>query len=117
MLGSLINRFRIGMLLLAFAAALAGQGAANAAMMPNMQAAMSTGADFDSPCPGCPGDQNNGMTTPCGAFGCWTVPALLPQTTRSEPVFHVTFAFPPDVVVTSMATAPDPHPPRSNLPA
>jgi hypothetical protein len=52
------------------------------------------------------------MTSPCSAVGCWVTPALPAQTMPVEPIRRVAFALPPDAVVTGIATAPDPYPPR-----
>ena len=116
MLGSLTNRFRVAVLLLAFAVALAGQGVANAAMMASMQPVTKVGIGADHPCSGCLGDQHGGMTAGCSAVGCWAAPVLPAQSTTPEPLAQVAFAVPPDVVIAGIATAPDPHPPRSSLP-
>jgi hypothetical protein len=117
MLGSLINRFRVVLLFLALGMVLAGQGVANGAAMENMQQVASPGMVSDSPCPGCPGDQHGGMASACCILGCWTAAALPAHSTPPEPMPRVAFAIRPDVVIAGIATAPDPYPPRSRLPA
>src|SRR5713101_3152349 len=60
MLVSFVSRFRVLMLLLAFALGMAGQIASTAAMAAEMQPVASVGMASDDPCPGCPGDQHSG---------------------------------------------------------
>ena len=115
MLDSFISRFRVLMLLLAFGLGLAGQLVSTAAMAGQMQPMASAGIASDNPCPGCPGDQDGGMAAGCSVVGCWTAPALPAHGTPTEPMPQVAFAIPPDVVIVGIATAPDPHPPRSSL--
>lgn len=116
MLSSLINRLHVAVLLLAFAAAVAGQAVASAAMMASMQPVTSPGIGSDNPCSGCLGDQQHAMTAGCSAVGCWAAPVLPAQSTTPEPLSQVAFAASADVVIAGIATAPDPHPPRSSLP-
>ena len=115
MLGSLINRFRIGILILACALALSVYPAANAAMIAGMQPVADAGTSSDHACPGCPEQHHDGMPSTCSAFGCWTVPGILPQTTPSGPLPGTAFAFPADMAARDAGVTPDPHPPRSGL--
>ena len=116
MLGSFVSRFRVLMLLLAFALGLAGQVASTAAMAAQMQPMTSEGMmTSDHPCPACPSEQPGGMMPTCAAIGCWTVPALPAQSAAPQPSREVAFGVLPDVVMAGIATAPDPHPPRSVL--
>jgi len=115
MLGSFVSRFRVLMLLLAFALGMAGQIVSTAAMAAQMQPVTSVGMASDDPCPGCPGDQHGGMMTSCSVIGCWTAPALPVQSATLGPSPQVAFVVPSDVVIAGIGTSPDPHPPRAIL--
>ena len=115
MLGSFISRFRVLMLLLAFGLGLAGQITSSAVMAAQMQPMASLGMASDNACPGCPDDQQGGMTASCSVVGCWTAPALPVQSATPERLPQVAFAVSADVVIAGITTAPDPHPPRPIL--
>jgi len=118
MLGSVISRFRVAMLLSAFALGLAGQILSNAAMAAPMQPAARPSMTSGALCPDCTGDQQHrGMAAGCVAAPCWPVPALPAHSTIPEPLPRVAFAASPDVIAAGIASAPDPHPPRFFLPA
>jgi hypothetical protein len=109
MLGSFASRFRVFMLLLAFGLGLAGQVTSSAAMAAQMQGPTQAGINTGALCPGCDADmQHGGMAPSCMVTSCWTIPALPPQSTALEPR-------PADAIVTGIASAPDPHPPRTFL--
>jgi len=115
MLGSFVSRSRILMLLLAFALGLAGQVVSNAAMAAQMQGPGQAGASTGSPCPDCDADMQHGLFPSCTATSCWTIPALPPQSTTSEPQPSAVFPPSADVIVTGIASAPDLRPPRAFL--
>jgi hypothetical protein len=111
MLDSLVSRFRVLTVILAFGFGLLGPVASNLAMAAQMQPA-SGGMASDHPCPACPNDQHSGITPMCSAVGCWLAPALPAHNAPAEPMQRTAFAIPPDVLITGIATAPDPYPPR-----
>jgi len=116
MLGSFISRFRVLVLLLAFALGLAGQVVSAAAMAAQMQAWTQAGISTSGLCPGCDGNmQHGGLAPGCMSSSCWNIPALPAQGTALEP--HVAAVFPvsADAIVAGIASAPDPHPPRTFL--
>src|SRR6516165_3733316 len=115
MLGSFVSRSRVLMLLLAFALGLAGQVVSSAAMAAQMQGPAQAGASTGSPCPGCDADMQHGSLPSCMTASCWTIPALPPQSTALEPRPAAVFPTSADAIVTSIASAPDPHPPRAFL--
>lgn len=116
MLGSVISRFRISVLLLAFVLGLASQALSGVAMAAQMQPEASMTSP-GAPCSGCDGDgQQRGMAAGCTVAACFTNPALPVQSTITMPLRHpATFAATPDIVIAGIVTAPDPHPPRSSL--
>ena len=111
MLGSLVSRFRVLAVVLAFGFGLLGPVASNVAMAAQMQS-MSGGMASDQPCPACPGDQHGGITPMCSAVGCWVAPALLGYNVPVEPMQRMAFVTPPDMMIMGISTPPDPHPPR-----
>ena len=115
MLGLFVSRSHILMLLLAFALGLAGQVVSNAAMAAQMQGSGQAGASTGSPCPDCDADMLHGSLPSCMTMSCWTIPALPPQSTTLGPRLAAVFPTSADVIVTGMASAPDPHPPRALL--
>jgi hypothetical protein len=101
------------MLLLAFGLGLAGQLASSAAMAAQMQDPAQTGISTGTLCPGCDGDMQHGcLAANCIVPSCWTVPALPPQDTALESQLAPIFPATTDAIVESLASAPDPHPPR-----
>src|SRR5712692_7750374 len=95
MLGSVISRYRILVLLLAFGLGFIGQVLSGVAMAAQMQAAATPGIATGEVCPGCPSDQRGGMNTGCTVAACWPVPALPMQSKIPE--------FQPRVVFTPSA--------------
>ena len=117
MLGFLTTRFRFVILLLAFALGLAGQVASNGAMAAPMQAAMDSGMATGMNCPGCPSDHDSGMTDSCSVAACWSIPALPAQSATARSRSQTVFIRSGEPIITGIATAPDPYPPRSFLQA
>jgi hypothetical protein len=116
MLGSSVSQFRVLVLLLAFALGLAGQAVSNFAMAAQMQGPTQAGICAGTPCPDCDGDmQHGGLAPGCMSSSCWNIPGLPAQGTALEP--HVAAVFPvsADAIVAGIASAPDPHPPRTFL--
>ena len=112
MIGSVISRFRVLILLLAFGLGLAGQLLSGAAMAAQMQAGAEPGITTGMDCPACPSDHGGGMMGSCSVAACWTIPAL--PTYERIPERPGSQAFVPSValVIAGIATAPEPHPPR-----
>lgn len=115
MFGSVISRFRVLMLLLAFGLGLAGQIVSSAAMAAQMQAAANAGMATGMDCPGCPSDQTGGMAAGCTVAACWTIPALPAQGGAAERPAQAVFMASAELIIAGIATAPEPHPPRSFL--
>ena|SRR6516225_10752080 len=116
MLGFFVSRFRVVMLLLAFGLGLAGQVVSSAAMAAQMQGPAPAGISPGAPCPGCDPDmQRGGLASTCMVSSCWTIPALPPQSTTLEPQPAAVFPTSADAIVTGVASAPDPRPPRAFL--
>ena len=115
MLSSFVSRFRVLMLLLAFALGLAGQIASSAAMAAQMQGSAQAGASAGSPCPDCDADIQHGLLPSCMAMSCCTIPALPPQSTTLEPRPAPVFPASADTIVSGIRSAPDPRPPRAFL--
>ena len=115
MLGSFVSRSRVLMLLLAFALGLAGQVVSNAAMAAQMQDPAPADVGAGSPCPDCDTDMQHGSLPSCMTMSCWTIPALPPQSTTFEPRPAAVFPTSADAIVTGIASAPDPRPPRAFL--
>ena len=114
MLGLFVSRFRVVMLLLAFALGLAGQAVSSAAMAAQMQGPAPVGSG--TLCPGCDGDrQDSGLAPSCMVSSCWTVPALPAPSTALEPRPSAVFPASADTITTGITSAPDPHPPRAFL--
>jgi len=115
MLGSVISRFRVIVLLLAFGLGLAGQVLSGVAMAAQMQAAIAPGIMTDAVCPGCPSDQQGAMAAGCTFVACWTVPALPVQSKIPELRPRVLLTPSAEVIIAGIVIAPDPHPPRPIL--
>ena len=115
MFGSLITRFRVVMLVLAFGLGLAGQIASSAAMAAQMQVAPNAGMATGMDCPGCPSDQTGGMAAGCTVAACSTVPALPAQGGATERPQQAVFMPSAELIIAGIATAPEPHPPRPFL--
>jgi hypothetical protein len=115
MLGSVISRFRVLALLLAFGLGFAGQVLSGAAMAAQMQAAPTRGIATGAICPDCPSDQPGGMSIGCTIAACWTVPALPVQSKIPEFQPRVLFTPSAEVIIAGIAIAPEPHPPRPFL--
>jgi hypothetical protein len=116
MFGSLITRFRVAMLLLAFGLGLAGQLVSNVAMASQMQAPTQIGIGSGHMCPGCATDEQPGsMMAGCSVAACWTSPALPAQDTGPQLRPAASFSISPDRVIAGVTSAPDPHPPRPFL--
>jgi hypothetical protein len=116
MLGLSVSRFRALMLLLAFGLGLAGEVASTAAMAAQMQGPAQAGISTGALCLGCDSDmQHGGLAPSCMATSCWTVPALPAQSASLEPQPPAVFPASADAIVTGIASAPDPHPPRAFL--
>ena len=112
MLGSVISRYRVLVLLLAFGLGLAGQLLSGVAVAARMQAAATPGITTDAVCPGCPSDQQCGMNAGCTAAACWTVPALPVQSKIPELQPRVLLTASAEVSIAGIPIAPEPHPPR-----
>lgn len=116
MLGSFVSRFRVFILVLAFGLGLAGQVASSAVMAAQTQGPAQAGISTGALCPGCDSDmQHGGLAPSCMATSCWTIPALPAQSTALEPHAAAVFPVSADAIVTGIASAPDPHPPRALL--
>jgi|SRR5579859_6363029 len=111
MLGSLVSRFRVVAVVLAFGIGGLGPFASNVAMAAQMQPAIG-GMASHHPCPACPGDQHSGITPMCGSIGCWVNAALPAYGAPVDLAHRVVFAASRDAVAAGIATPPDPHPPR-----
>lgn len=103
------------MLLLAFGLGLAGQIVSSAAMAAQLHAAASPGLATAMDCPGCPSDQDGAMMGSCGVAACWTIPALPAQGGTPEQPPAIVFLPSVELIMAGIATAPEPHPPRSFL--
>lgn len=117
MLGFLTTRFRFVMLLLAFALGLAGQIGSHGATAAPMQTAMASGMASGMDCPACPGDHNGAMTDACSVIACWSIPGLPVQIATVARRLQTVFTRSGEPIITGIATAPDPHPPRTFLQA
>ncbi len=115
MLGSVINRFRVLVVLLAFGLGFTGQVLSGVAMAGQMQAGAAPGITTDAVCPGCPSDQQGGMNAGCTSAACRTVPALPVQSKIPELQPRVLFTPSAEAIIAGIAIAPDPHPPRPFL--
>jgi len=114
MLGSVITRYRVLVLLLAFGLGFSSQGLSGVAMAAQMQAA-APGITTDAVCPDCPSDQQGCMNTGCTVAACSTAPALPAKAKITEPQPRALFSPSPEVIIAGIAIAPDPHPPRPFL--
>ena len=113
---SFLRRSRIAVLLLAFGLGLAGTALANAALASQMEAPMHGITTGGTMCPGCGTDEQNGMMAgSCSVTSCWTAPALPAQGATPQPHSRVAFTPSAEVILTGIATGPEPHPPRSFL--
>lgn len=116
MLGSVLNRFRIALLLMAFSLGLAAQVISGVAMAGQMQSPSNPGMTAGTMCPGCATDQEHGgMSAGCTVAACWMVPGLPAQSTIPAPPPRMTFITGADITVAGIASAPDPYPPRFSL--
>jgi len=115
MLASVISRYRILLLLLAFGLGVAGHVSSGVTMAAQMQAAAAPGITSDAACPGCPSDQPGTMNAGCTVAACSAMPALPAQGRITEPQARALFTPSPEVIIAGIAIAPDPHPPRPFL--
>ena len=115
MLGSFIGRFRVAMLLLAFGVGVAGQAVSNMAAAAEIKAPLQLGVSAATLCPGCP-DPLHGMAPGCAMMAtCWSIPALLVQSSLMLPRMLAIYPVPLAAVITGIRAGPDPHPPRPPL--
>ncbi len=115
MLGSVISRYRVLVLLLAFGLGVAGHVSSGVAMAAQMQAAAAPGITTGAVCPDCPSDQQGTMNAGCTVAACSAMPALPAQAKITEPPPRAHFTQSPEVIIAGIAIAPDPHPPRPFL--
>ena len=115
MLASVISRYRILLLLLAFGLGVAGHVSSGVTMAAQMQAAAAPGITSDAACPGCPSNQQGGMNAGCTSAACRTVPALPVQSKVPELMARGVFTSSAVVIIAGLAIAPEPHPPRPSL--
>jgi hypothetical protein len=115
MFASLVSRFRVAMLLLAFGLGLAGGMVSDAVMATQMQGPIPSGVSAGHPCPACPGEQRGTMMPGCTmvAQACWTIPALPAQSAVWQRQPAAVFPAPVESHIAGIVSAPDPHPPRS----
>jgi hypothetical protein len=114
--GLFVSRFRAFILLLAFGLGLGVQVASSAAMAAQMQGPAQAGVSSEAVCPGCDMDmQYGGLAPSCMLGSCSNSPALPTQSTGLEPLPAAVFPVSVDAIVTGIASAPDPHPPRVSL--
>jgi hypothetical protein len=115
MLGFPTTRLRFVMLILAFALGLGGPAVSHGTMAAPMQTALASGMATGMDCPNCPDNHKGGMTASCSVTACWTIPALPAQSATVDRQLQAVFTRSGAPIITGIATAPDPHPPRSFL--
>ena len=116
MLRYFLRRSRIAVLLLVFGLGMAGNALSNAVLASQMQGPRHGVTSGGTMCPSCDADEQHGMIAGnCSVTSCWTAPALPAQ--GMAPHSHPGIVFTPsaEVILTGIATGPEPHPPRSFL--
>jgi hypothetical protein len=115
MSGSLLSRFRLVTLLLAFGLGMVGGAVGDAAMASLISDPRQSGLSADHPCPACPDAPSRGMMPGCTTTACWTIPALPAQNTVLLPRPAAAFPEPAEPRIAGIVFSPDPHPPRAFL--